>query len=787
MPGLSISLPFIVTAGTVTTVTLPSTVDLETNDTVENKGIHVTALAEVTVYGLTRIQYTTDAYLGLPVDILGTEHIVLGYPGVGSFSAQFALVGTQNGTTVTITPSVTAGGHPAGVPFNIVLNQGQTYQLQANDVSGTIITSDKPISVFGGTRCANIPPGVLACDTVVEQLPPTATWGKSFVTMPLATRLKGDTFRFLASTNGTEVKVNGTTVATLNRGQLHEQIVTGPAQIVATEPILVAQYSNGSNFDGVTSDPFMMLIPPYEQFLGGYTVSTPASGFVKNFINVVAPDAAVGTIALDGVPIPAGSFTTIGGSGFSGAQLPVSLGTHTLTGGGLPFGAFVYGFDSYDSYGYPGGLSLAPVARVDSVTVAPKTGTNPVGTQHCVTATVLDQNDAPLEGIRVDFAVTGVNPTAGFANTAANGQAQFCYTGTNPGGDSIVASVGTLSDTAAKTWTQTAGAGISGIKFNDVNRSGIQEPSEGGVKDVVIFLDTDGDGVLDDNETSTTSAADGGYFFADLSAGSYRVCEIVVAPRVATSPRCTTVQVAADTITNGVNFGNVDRLPGCTGGTLIDTIVALNPVEPAGDPVASVFYRPTSLKRQGTPLPFKDTRLLVQPTGNNPIVYVRTGEEVSNALLVSGVNGIAHTNLVLKFNYQKTRQSIIEVVAADGTAAAWASPASGTNLPNPLPTTFTVFDKGGELYIFGVPKTADGAGFQDVFVITRVTATTGFITTTAAIAGKVSNNRIVTIGNTCGDKAESTIFGGTPQTTGPLPGATPVDDVPDKGANLNPF
>src|SRR5262249_48312493 len=146
--------------------------------------------------------------------------------------------------------------------------------------------------------------------------------------------------------------VNGSVVATLNRGALHEQLIVGPAQITSDKPIMVAQYSNGTTFDGVTSDPFMMLIPPFEQFLAGYTVTTPASGIDIHFINVIAPNAAVGSILLDGAVIPAGSFTAIGSSGFSGAQVSVTLGSHNLSGK-LPFGAFVYGFASADSYGYP--------------------------------------------------------------------------------------------------------------------------------------------------------------------------------------------------------------------------------------------------------------------------------------------------------------------------------------------------------------------------------------------------------------------------------------------------
>jgi uncharacterized repeat protein (TIGR01451 family) len=455
VPGLSVSEPFTVTPGTVTTVNLPSTVSLNTSDGVQPKGIHVTAQNEVTVYGLNRIQASTDAYLGLPTDVLGTEHVVLGWSvGLGG-GTEMAVVGTQDGTTVTITPRTNLGSHPAGTPFTVSLNRGDAYQLISNggDVSGTIIASDKPVAVFGGHQCANIPnTQTVACDHVVEQIPSVDAWGQRFITEPLATRQRGDTFRILAAEDNTQVSIDGSVVATLNRGEFHEQLIAAASEITADKPVLVAQYSNGTSFDGVTSDPFMMLVPPAEQFLASYTVTTPASGFSINYINLVVPDGAVGQVELDGTPVPASSYTPIGSTGFSGAQVSVSLGTHNLTGP-LPFGAFMYGFDQADSYGYPGGLSVAPVSRVESVTVTPKTATNPVGTQHCVDATVRDQNQAPLPGVRVDFTVTGANPQTGFAFANASGVAQFCYTGANEGTDTIEARSGTKSDTATKSWS----------------------------------------------------------------------------------------------------------------------------------------------------------------------------------------------------------------------------------------------------------------------------------------------------------------------------------------------
>jgi hypothetical protein len=152
---------------------------------------------------------------------------------------QFGVVATEDATTVTITPAVTTDGHAAGTPYSIDMDQGQTYQLRNTgpapaDLSGTLIQSSKPVAVFGSHQCANVPPGNVACDHIVKQLPPTTAWGMNFVSMRLASRTGGDTFRVLASEDATTVKLNGTSVATLNRGQLHEQIVSGPAQITAT-------------------------------------------------------------------------------------------------------------------------------------------------------------------------------------------------------------------------------------------------------------------------------------------------------------------------------------------------------------------------------------------------------------------------------------------------------------------------------------------------------------------------------------------------------------------------
>jgi len=452
IPNLEFSQAFSVVPGTVTPVSLPLGAAAVGSDVTAMLGIHVTANAEIVVYGLNQIPATTDAFLGLPTDILGTEHLVLAFeqPSFGVTGAsEFLIVGVQDNTSVTITPSITTGVRSAGVPYTITLNRFQTYQLQSDgtgeDLSGSIIQSDQPVAVFGGSRCADVPATTGACDHLIEQLPPTATWGASFLTVPLATRTAGDLFRIIARDAGTEVRIDGTLVATLARAAFHQvSLASGTFHTIeATGPVMVMQYSKGSGADGVTSDPFMMMIPPTQQFQPSYTLTTPAADPVtfNNFINVVVETTDTGSCTIDGGPFTA-AFTAIGASGFSGAQQPVAIGSHVLACP-HPFGAYSYGFAGADSYGYPGGLALENIAETH-VALTPARAFDPPGGGHTVTAHVTVNVVDPVAARDVTFNVVA-GPNAGDTGTAttnASGEASFTYTGDGGVGvDQIVASV----------------------------------------------------------------------------------------------------------------------------------------------------------------------------------------------------------------------------------------------------------------------------------------------------------------------------------------------------------
>ena len=314
----------------------------------ENKMIEISATENIVVVGLNQLQYTTDAFLSLPDRILSTEYYVAGYQNI--MDDEFSVIAIEDNTAVNYRL-------PDGTSGSVTLNKGETYQYQyTGELMGTHISSDKNIAVLSGNQCTDVPDDASACDHIVEQMLPVDTWEKTFITVPLATRIGGDTFRFVASVDGTQIKVDGTVVATLDAGKYHEMIIDGSKYIEANHPIMALQYSNGSTYDDVTSDPFMAIVPAINQFDTEHIIQTP-TGFT-DYVNIVAPTANVGDIMMDGAAIASSEFTTVpGNTSFSTAQIQIDEGSHDFTSS-VPFGLLGYGFADYDSYGYPSSLRL---------------------------------------------------------------------------------------------------------------------------------------------------------------------------------------------------------------------------------------------------------------------------------------------------------------------------------------------------------------------------------------------------------------------------------------------
>ncbi|MBI3770148.1 MAG: hypothetical protein HY271_16875 [Deltaproteobacteria bacterium] len=354
--------------GAVTIVSLPNAAAYGwPAGVVANNAVRVSAAGEFVCYMINRLTFSSDAALALPVDAMNTEYIVAGYTGAshGADDGEFAVVAAFDATTVTVTPAQDiSGGHAAGVAFTVTLDRGQGFLAaaasrfnEASDLTGSIVTADRPIGLSNGNQCTNVPPDEDACDHVFEVAQPVQTWGDDILVANLPNRADGSIYRVLASADGTAVTLDGVPFATLDRGGFIEtDPLTESHRFQSDKPIFVVQYMTGVTSPGATSgDPAMANMVPAAQYQSKYTFSTVGGGqFAEHFLTVIAQDSDTATITLDGTPIGADEFTPIQSSGFSSAVLPLDEGTHTTVSGGF-HGITVEGYNFADSYLYPGG------------------------------------------------------------------------------------------------------------------------------------------------------------------------------------------------------------------------------------------------------------------------------------------------------------------------------------------------------------------------------------------------------------------------------------------------
>ena len=351
-----------------TEVSIPSTFQVESNSE-RNKGIYVKAEGEskIIVYGLSYKQGSSDAFLALPCSNLTVEeyeYYAMTYPSRFSGHTSDVLIVGCEGNTLVTTPSST-----------ITLNRLETYLIQSSDSTGMRITSTKPVSFFSNQKCTDIPTNITFCDYLTEQIPPTSTWGTSFYAASLLGRNSGELFRIITAKDSTTVTVNCTTFSQL---QVHNLSVAGNWQefrihplsfcnIESSAPILVTQFALGRELDGI-GNPFMMIIPPVEQYSNHYVLNVPSS-FSTNFITIYIATEYYqpNRIFVDDTSQVGSSWTSVycSNSVLCGYITRVSLtaGEHRLyhQDPHARIGVSAYGFSSDSAYGYPGGLKLTPI------------------------------------------------------------------------------------------------------------------------------------------------------------------------------------------------------------------------------------------------------------------------------------------------------------------------------------------------------------------------------------------------------------------------------------------
>ena len=306
-PGIGYSDNGIVTANVRSLITLPDSVQVSSY-TDENKGIYLTMSSDqVTVLGQSIRSHTSDTFLILPLTKqYVTEYVYYGMSVARTKAHGEALhsitliVGTKSNTVLnlTVTQSVTisVGGTISslspGILYSFVINRLQTlYIASVDDVTGTRIVTNQPVSVFSGHECANVPASVTYCDYIIEQIPPTILWGMVYYIAPLVTRSRS-TIKVLAAHDSTNVDIycsNANAPYTINQGRFVERIIGQEnCAIYASSEVLIAQFGHGSRDDtGTFGDPLMMLVPATTQYFDSLAFSTIYDPSWSHYLNII--------------------------------------------------------------------------------------------------------------------------------------------------------------------------------------------------------------------------------------------------------------------------------------------------------------------------------------------------------------------------------------------------------------------------------------------------------------------------------------------------------------------
>jgi len=387
--------------------------DAPSEDQIYTKaGVHVVSEVPIAVYGVTRFVYTTDAFMAIPVSMLGTEYVVSSYPDMSAMypgyylPSETVIVAAYDNTEVFFTLygnqyTRTRGGMRPGQTKRWTLQKGDVVAISSYgpeaDLSGSRIVATKPVAVISGNQCANVPTYMRWCDFIVEMELPTYAWGKTYFVTPVygANRMRNQNsvIRIFAKEPNTKVYLDGREYAVIPKGfgglrneawlDIEDPDPAGPRPIVisADKPIYVVQYNKGQETDmPQPTDPFQMALPPLEQAQTHVIFSTPGARggavqpFPRNFINLVFPLNEDGTVPGD---LEFGEF--IGGqlvwtpirAKFDPTRIPFSVRVNgrmwafkllklayngvfqiRSRSGNFPFLAYSYGGSDYDSYGF---------------------------------------------------------------------------------------------------------------------------------------------------------------------------------------------------------------------------------------------------------------------------------------------------------------------------------------------------------------------------------------------------------------------------------------------------
>lgn len=300
--------PILVTVAANSSVTVDLTpfkgmVEHVEKDVITNKGLHIVGDELFSCYYDIPDPYNGDLFALKGKNAMGFQFTVplqrLFYSyGFPNYNTDFIILATENNTSVTITPTQNLLNHPAGIPFTIILNKGESFACQnasnvpAEKPGGTKVEADKKIVITTKDDSLYYP-GYSCADTAGDQLIPDDIAGNNFIIIK-GRLYQNDYFYVYAIRNNTVVKINNAAVDTLQSGEYYVGQLADPSCYIETnEPVQVFHMTGfGCELGGA--------VVPALKCTGSTNISVTRATNQDFFFNILAPADIIDGFTING-------------------------------------------------------------------------------------------------------------------------------------------------------------------------------------------------------------------------------------------------------------------------------------------------------------------------------------------------------------------------------------------------------------------------------------------------------------------------------------------------------
>jgi hypothetical protein len=359
---------------------------------------------------------TNESSLLLPESALGQHYVVYNYAPYAE-PGYFVVIAVENQTTVRWRPTTETAGNNLPLPFveagqqgEYTINRLDTMRIAASanlgapecrqDLSGTIIESNKPIMVISAVVGARVPycnsagclddpkpdepyevPGCTVADGpyevdfaccattnhIQEVNIPLDYWGKTYVGAHSPVRATEDHYwRIFAGDDDATITVTpaqpGTPIHLGKRGDWVELVIPNGVSVMfeGDKPFMPVQFTARQDLSGWLGASAMTQSIPVEQWLSRYAFATGLD-YTVHYVQVIR-GAGGAPVVVDGVTVD--GFYPVGN--YEVADYEIAEGSHQIVSD-QPFGIVQFGYrggqagQSTAAYAYPGGLRTEPI------------------------------------------------------------------------------------------------------------------------------------------------------------------------------------------------------------------------------------------------------------------------------------------------------------------------------------------------------------------------------------------------------------------------------------------